>query len=807
MRFEAIRRAKHYYTQENECVIETESDGRSRPLVGVGFVQPNVIRYRLFPGGPLRDRPFPALLGGRAPAHINHGITEQRGSISLLSDELKIGIELDPWQVTVEDASGRVVWKENHEDLSILGEPVVRSLGATFDGDGRVLSISEAATIFDREAFYGFGERFGPLNKRGTSLVCWHADAYGVGTDLSYKNVPFFMSTRGYGLFVASSSRATFHMGSRSFVSYNFEIEDEWLDVYILYGPSLKRILGDYTALTGRPAVPPKWSFGLWMSRSGGYRNRAEVEGVARELRDRDIPCDLISIDPFWLRRGSYCDFVWDEHAFPNPEGMIELLSRLGFRVCLWEHPYLSVKSDAFKYARDRGYLVRTEDGSPYVISYGLSESAAPGECYDPEEPATAWAPPVGIVDFSNDEACRWYQEMHGDCLDMGVATFMTDFGESVPEDGVFSNGETGKTMHNLYPLLYNQAVFEFLREKRGDDAVVWARSGFAGSQRYPTCWAGDALSNYPSLACTVRGGLSATMSGFAFWSHDIGGLMGDPSPDLFIRWAQFGLLCSHARCHGVTPREPWEFGTLAETVFRRFAKLRYELLPYIYTYACLASSTGLPVIRPMVLEYQHDPNTYDKDLQYMLGEYVLVAPVTNEDGNVTVYLPAGGWMDFWTHKEYQGPLTVQMRVPLDIVPLFIRGNSIIPKAEPGKHLKPGIGSVLTVEVFLADEASFELIEGKEKVRFLAGKLPGLIEFAIDGDHVSSRCYEIRFNGLDLARGVLVAGVLAERVSSEIELRDRTGGWCQIPGTGTVVVKATVAERSSGTAVTIELAV
>jgi alpha-D-xyloside xylohydrolase len=603
-KFEHVKRIISYERQKNSFLFNCETDRKNQMSVRLDLCAEDVFRLRMGTGEIL-DKKTPMVVVEKLK-DIEPKLEEATDSVSLWTPQMIITIHKDPWQLTVHDSMGRLVCQENISDKDVGGRFKSYPLGFSLGEDPDDINVFETMQLFPDEHFYGFGEKFSDLDKRGQKMVSWTVDALSNSSQKSYKNVPFFMSSRGYGIFVNSSYPIIYQMGSHSFVSYSFLIEDRMMDYYFIYGPSFKRILQLFTELTGKAPVPPKWSFGIWMSRCG-YKSRQEVEEVAQKLREHDIPCDVIHIDPFWMKWGHWTDLEWDEEAFPNPKEMISHLHEMGFKLSLWENPYIARGTKMFDEGAEMNCFVRKRDGSIYEI-------------HREWEGVTC-----ALVDFSNPEAVKWFQEKHRKLMEMGVDVFKTDFGEAAPIDGVYHDGTRGEEMHNLYPLLYNRAVFEVVREFYGR-GIVWGRSGYAGSQRYPVCWSGDPASDFATMASVLRGGLSLSLSGVPFWSHDIGGFYSKPSAELYVRWAQFGLFCSHSRCHGVTPREPWAFGEEVTQIFRRYAKLRYRLLPYIYSCAHISSLTGLPMIRSMALEFQDDPNCHDKDLQYMFGEAFLVA-------------------------------------------------------------------------------------------------------------------------------------------------------------------------------------
>ena len=391
--------------------------------------------------------------------------------------------------------------------------------------------------------------------------------------------MPFLWSSRGFGVFADTGGRIAWDLGATSLQSWTFRADVPALDLYVFHGPEPAAILRAYTALTGRAPAVPDWSFGLWLSSGGTYRDQAAIEALLEGIGSHGLPAGVVHIDPWWMRGRRYCDFEWDRRAFPDPEGLIRRIHALGLRLCLWEHPYVSVESALYKTGEEKGYFVRRPDGGSYVIDYGLSLAPRPDGRVRLAGPKETWNAPVAIVDLTFPEARNWFKDLHRPLLRMGVDVFKTDFGEDIPEDARFRDGRTGAELHNLYPLLYNEAVFEVTAEEKGR-GLVWSRSGTAGSQRFPVGWSGDPASDWESFAATVRGGLSAGLSGLALWSHDIGGYRGQPDPELYVRWAQFGLFSSHSRMHGDSPREPWLFGEEALAVVKKFARSAVPALP-----------------------------------------------------------------------------------------------------------------------------------------------------------------------------------------------------------------------------------
>jgi len=511
------------------------------------------------------------------------------------------------------------------------------------------------------ELIYGLGERFGPVVKNGQVIDIWNADG-GTSSEQAYKNVPFYLSSRGYGVFVNDPGHVSFEVGSEAVERVQFSVQGQTLEYFVIAGPTPKKVLQRYTALTGRPPQVPAWSYGLWLSTSftTDY-DEATVNSFIDHMADRHLPLSVFHFDCFWMREFNWCDFEWDSRVFPDPDGMLHRLHQRDLRVCVWINPYIAQRSALFHEAASAGYLVRRSDGSVWQWD--------------------SWQAGMGLVDFTNPEAKRWYQDKLRGLLRQGVDCFKTDFGERIPTDVVWADGDDPARMHNLYARLYNEAVFEVLRQDRAPgDAVVFARSATAGSQATPVHWGGDSTSTFASMAETLRGGLSLALSGFAYWSHDIGGFEGTPDPAVFKRWVAFGLLSSHSRFHGSESyRVPWRVDDEAVDITRQFTELKMRLMPYLYQLGCEATATGTPIMRPMVLEFPDDPAAAYLDRQYMLGPDLLVAPVFTTSGHVSFYLPEGTWTHLLTGERIAGGSWRTERHGFDSLPLYVRPAAVLP--------------------------------------------------------------------------------------------------------------------------------
>jgi alpha-D-xyloside xylohydrolase len=487
------------------------------------------------------------------------------------------------------------------------------------------------------ELVYGLGERFGPLVKNGQTVDIWNSDG-GTASEQAYKNIPFYMTNKGYGVFINDPGNVSLEIGSEKTSRVQFSVSGEELEYFIIYGPYPKAILERYTALTGRPAMPPEWSFGLWLSTSftTSYDEKTVMSFISG-MEERKIPLSVFHFDCFWMKGFNWCDFTWDKETFPDPAGMLSRIKARGIKICVWINPYIAQRSPLFKEGKQNGYFIKRKDGSVFQTDQ--------------------WQAGMAIVDFTNPAACKWFAGCLEKLLDMGVDAFKTDFGERIPTDAVYFDGGDPRKHHNFFTYLYNKTVFELLERKRGKgEACLFARSATVGGQKFPLHWGGDCESTFEAMAETLRGGLSLGLSGFGFWSHDIGGFEGTPNAALFKRWLAFGLLSSHSRLHGShSYRVPWSVDEESADVCRFFLELKMRIKPYILRAAKEAHEKGIPVLRAMFIEFPDDPACAYLDRQYMLGPDLLAAPVFSEDGEVSYYLPEGEWKHLLTGETVKG--------------------------------------------------------------------------------------------------------------------------------------------------------
>lgn len=535
-------------------------------------------------------------------------------------------------QASIDDLSGQELGKVMHPN-TVAGAQSLATPGSVRRADHYM---REQLSLLPGTNVYGFGERFGSFVKNGQTINTVNMDG-GTGSEQSYKSIPFYLAGKSgvagkqgiyYGVFVNESQPTSFEVANEVVDRVSFSTRGESLEYYIIAGDSPKEVVGKYNKLTGGSALPPEWTFGLWLSTSFTTDYSEEtvmkfIDGMA----ERHIPLSVFHFDCFWMKGFEWCNFEWDKEQFPDPKGMLRRLHDKGLKVCVWINPYISQKSPLFKIGQEKGYFVKQGDGN--VWQWDL------------------WQPGLAYVDFTNPEAVDWYKGLLRNLVEMGVDCFKTDFGERIPmHDAVYSNGNNPQGEHNYYTHRYNEAVFDLLKEMKGEDeAVVFARSATVGGQQFPIHWGGDNLSQFHSMADSLRGGLSFLSSGFTFWSHDIGGFEENASPAIYKRWTQFGLLSSHSRYHGnIQYRVPWLFDEEAVEVTRKFTQLKMDNMDYIYGQAREAVRLGIPLMRPMYMEFPEDANTASLDRQYMLGSDWLVAPVMTESGDVDYYLPEGKW-------------------------------------------------------------------------------------------------------------------------------------------------------------------
>ena len=610
--------------------------------------------------------------------------------------------------------------------------------GVSFQSDGRTLTSSgaramgyiewpghgnfvhEQLALGVGECVYGLGERFTALVKNGQVIENWNKDG-GTSSDQAYKSVPFYLTNRGYGVLVNETGPVSFEVASEKLARVQFSVPGQSLEYFVINGPDPKAILSRLTALTGRPALPPAWSFGLWLTTSftTSYDEKTATSFI-EGMKSRDLPLSVFHFDCFWMREFDWCDFQWDSRVFPDPVGMLRRLHARGLKVCVWINPYIGQRSAIFEEAARKGYLLKRADGGVWQTDQ--------------------WQPGMGIVDFTNPAARSWFQGHLKRLSETGVDAFKSDFGERIPTDVVYFDGSDPVKMHNHYAVLYNEAVFELLERERGQgDALVFARSSHASGQRFPVHWGGDCHSTFESMAESLRGGLSLGLCGFGFWSHDIGGFEGTPPVAVYKRWLAFGLMSSHSRLHGSSSyRVPWNYDDEACDVLRFFTKLKCRLMPYLYAKAVEAHTEGIPVMRAMILEFPGDPASDTLERQYMLGDSLLVAPVLSEDGGVDFFLPAGLWTHLLTGETRQGGRWHRATCGFLEMPVYVRPGSVIALGSSDDRPDYPYAEGVTYRVYaLADgskvSATVPDLSGKTAARISARRKGRAVEVTVEG--------------------------------------------------------------------------
>jgi len=617
------------------------------------------VRYAEAPEVPVGDTPM--VVGAPPPpTSLRADVTGERAVLETPSARFEI--TLAPFRLRVRDGHRRVVAEIGGPAKNHVNPWDAYPTGVCRTREGSPLAV-ECFALSSQEAVHGFGERFTALDKVGQTVDMNMQEAMGTTTPRSYKNVPFFWSTGGWGVFLNHSCRATAWVGSRAAADVQVALEDDFLDYYLFVGGP-KQILRRYVGLTGRSPMPPLWSFGFWQSRIS-YRSADEALDVVRANREAGIPTDVLHLDTHWFRENWRCDLEFDPERFPDPAGFIGQLGELGVKVSLWQLPYVPEGSKLFEELEALDGFVKAGSGDLYDV----------GICYTP-----GFEGRVGCIDFTNPDATRVYQSHLKRLFALGVRVIKADFGEQAPLDGVYHDGTPGHRAHNLYPLLYNEAAAEATHEANGE-WIIWARSAWAGSQRHPLHWGGDSSANWHNLAPQIAGGLSLGLSAFPFWSMDIGGFFGEASGPLLVRWMQAGVFFSHPRIHGTGDRELWKRDDETLRICRDYLRLHYRLLPYLWATARECVDAGLPVSRAMVVEWPDDPSTWGIGDQWMLGDAILVAPILGEDGWRRVYLPEGTWTDWWTGERTRGSRWIEVEAGLETLPLWLREGAVVPMA------------------------------------------------------------------------------------------------------------------------------
>lgn len=646
----------------------------------IDFVTPRTVRIRMLTT-PVEPKPAASIMLAKKPGRDGSWkVTETNDKIIYSSDYGTIQINKNPWRIVLKDKAGRIL--SQTAALSDADSTQVKYTPFCFvkRGSDNARRINPVFTLTADEMIFGCGESATGLNKAGQKVNLFVTDPQGPETDQMYKPIPFFMSNRGYGMFMHTSAPVTCDFGATYIGLNKMFMGDENLDLFVFFGEP-KDILDEYTDLVGKPGMPPLWSFGTWMSRIT-YFSEKEGYDVAANIRKNKYPCDVIHFDTGWFDVDWQCDYKFSENRFQNPQQMLKDLRSQGFHVCLWQLPYFTPKNRYFSELIEKDMYVKNGNGElPYEDV---------------------------VLDFSNPETVKWYQDKLAGLLNIGVSAIKVDFGEAAPLNGIYASGKSGWYEHNLYPVRYDMAVSE-ITKKLHNENIMWARAAWAGSQRYPLHWGGDAATTNTGLLGTLRAGLSFGLSGFSFWSHDMGGFVKSTPEDLYCRWIPFGFLTSHTRAHGAPPTEPWLYDSKrVQDVFRKSAEMKYRLMPYVYAQAKECTEKGLPMLRALFVEFPDDPGAWKVDDEYLFGSQILVAPLL-ESGMTgrTVYLPEGKWIDYQTEKVYEGGWHRIEAGSLPII-MLVRDGSVLPHLKLAQSTAEMDWSKMSLKVYSADKKQAE---------------------------------------------------------------------------------------------------
>lgn len=646
----------------------------------IDFVTPRTVRIRMLTT-PVEPKPAASIMLAKEPGRDGSWkVTETNDKIIYSSDYGTIQINKNPWRIVLKDKAERIL--SQTAALSDADSTQVKYTPFCFvkRGSDNARRINPVFTLTADEMIFGCGESATGLNKAGQKVNLFVTDPQGPETDQMYKPIPFFMSNRGYGMFMHTSAPVTCDFGATYIGLNKMFMGDENLDLFVFFGEP-KDILDEYTDLVGKPGMPPLWSFGTWMSRIT-YFSEKEGYDVAANIRKNKYPCDVIHFDTGWFDVDWQCDYKFSENRFQNPQQMLKDLRSQGFHVCLWQLPYFTPKNRYFSELIEKDMYVKNGNGElPYEDV---------------------------VLDFSNPETVKWYQDKLAGLLNIGVSAIKVDFGEAAPLNGIYASGKSGWYEHNLYPVRYDMAVSE-ITKKLHNENIMWARAAWAGSQRYPLHWGGDAATTNTGLLGTLRAGLSFGLSGFSFWSHDMGGFVKSTPEDLYCRWIPFGFLTSHTRAHGAPPTEPWLYDSKrVQDVFRKSAEMKYRLMPYVYAQAKECTEKGLPMLRALFVEFPDDPGAWKVDDEYLFGSQILVAPLL-ESGMTgrTVYLPEGKWIDYQTEKVYEGGWHRIEAGSLPII-MLVRDGSVLPHLKLAQSTAEMDWSKMSLKVYSADKKQAE---------------------------------------------------------------------------------------------------
>lgn len=645
-------------------------------------------------------------------------LTEQMDSVMISTDELEVIIGRSPLLIEFRDAKTHQVI--NADERPMMFDATGAKAGIMFDPKAGPVVAATKKLGFD-EHFYGLGEKAARLEKRRSSFINWNSDTpgYTEGKDPIYQTIPFYIGWQqgtAYGIFFDNSYRSYFDFGRSSQAYSMFAAEGGEINYYFFWGPSIKKILGRYAELTGHMPLPPMWALGHQQSR-WSYYPETMAEEVVRQYRRRDLPLDVLHLDIDYMQ--GYRVFTFDPQRFPNPKTFTEKMREQGVKVVTIVDPGVKYQPPApgAKDANTKNPELVLQDQSYYVFNQGVEKNyfqkRANGSLFIPK----VWPGDSVFVDYTLPEARRWWGDLHRAYIDNGIAGIWNDMNE--PSDFVDQTGknqldvvsydEGQKTTHaknrNVFALLMARATYEGLqRLEPNKRPYVITRAAYAGYQRYSTMWTGDAPSTWEALALSIPMFQTLGLSGQPFVGSDIGGFIGRGTGELLTRAYQVSFLAPFCRNHKELSgydNEPWRFGKHYEDIIRKYLKLRYRLMPFLYTTLEEAHRSGVPLFRPLLLNYQNDYNTLNIDDQFMIGSDLLIAPILKPDQTSRMlYLPEGTWYDYWTSKQYAGSKMIRVEAPLEIAPMFVRAGSIIPMGAEMNYIGEKPLDTITFEIY-----------------------------------------------------------------------------------------------------------
>ena len=669
--------------------------------IRIDFLERDSLRVRFSKGAEVIENRTPMVDREIAPAEgCSFSVTDEAAVVT--AGNLQVTVQLNPYFLKIKNVKTKKTVEIGGIEKNYFNVWDSLNTGLCHWTDGSLPAATENFALSPNEAIYGFGEKFIKLNKVGQTITLSAEDGIGTGTPRTYKNIPFYVSTNGYGAYFNHSSIMTFWVGSRYAGDIQVAIEDNFLDYYIFTG-DIKTVLDSYTELTGKSPMPPLWSYGYWQSKIT-YHSAQETLDIVDGMREKQIPMDVIHIDTHWFKEDWHCDWVFDDERFADAAGYIQKLKEKGVKLSLWQLPYVQKGSRAFEEFEAVDGFVKTKDGDMYDLrSLGVIMKDRPE--------------PVGIIDFTNPKAVEVYKELLRRLFRLGVKVIKTDFGEAAPLDGVYYDGTPGHRMHNLYPLLYDKAAYEANLEVNGE-GIVWGRSAYSGNQKYPLYWGGDNSPNYYNMIPQLAGGLSFGLCGFPFWSQDVGGFMGLTNDELLIRWMQYSVLMSHIRIHGSGTRELHRFGEECIRICRDYLNLRYRLLPYLWGASLKCCETGLPMTRALAVDYQEDPNVWNIEDQYLSGDSLMVAPIYTPENERMVYFPKGTWTDWHTGEKIVGGVWKEIHADKETLPLYMKEGAIIPMGPVMNYIGEKKMDEIEIRICLFEkegESSFTVVTTEER--------------------------------------------------------------------------------------------